>query len=372
MLPTDTATHRVAADALRAFAAAVLERIGVPTAQADDAADVLVWANLRGVDTHGVRNLRRLYVDSIQNGRFRPAPELRIEHETPFSARVDGGGGLGLSAACWAMRLAMDKAEQAGIGLVAMRNSYHFGAAGYFPWMALQRDLIGVALTGRFAGQSLDGGVLPTFGARPMFSTNPISVAFPTQDEPPFLLDMATSIVPYNRIMMYNELGRTVPEGWGMTADHMPTTDPAVIRQLLPLGGTREFGSHKGYGLSMMVAVLCSVLSGGWSDLVPEGPAAFDGHAQDNDAHFFAALRVDAFRPVDEFKRGMDAMIRALHASPTEAGQERIYVPGEPEHDVLAQRQREGIPVPDNVLEDLTILAQEHHVPLPPFSENNQ
>lgn len=351
------------------YATAVLEKAGVPPNQARDAAEVLVWANLRGVDTHGVRNLELIYCTMIRDKRIDPAGEFQIRHETPVSARVDGNRGLGLSASCMAMRLAMQKAQQSGIGMVAIANSYHFGAAGYYPWMALQEDMIGVALTARFAAKGTEIGVVPTFAAVPMFSTNPISIAFPTQEEPPYLLDMATSTSPYNRITMYKELGRSVPLGWGMDANGNPATDPNVIRQLLPLGGTREQGGHKGYGLSMMVEVLCAVLSGGWNNHMPEADDAFEGYRQASDAHFLAAFRIDLFQPVDEFKRGMDAMIRALHAAPKAEGQDRVYVPGEIEHEVEQDRRANGIPLPQNVVDTLQALGREFGVPFPQTSK---
>lgn len=359
------AVLRVEPATLTDYATRVLENAGVPTDQARDAAQVLVWANLRGVDTHGVRNLELIYCKMMRNGMTKPNGEFRIEHETPVSARVNGDGGLGLSASVWAMRLAMEKARAAGIGMVAVSNSYHFGAAGYYPWMALQEDMIGIGLTGRFAPRGSEIGVVPTFAAVPMFSTNPISIGFPTHEEIPYLLDMATSTSPYNRITMYKELGRSVPLGWGTDAAGNPSTDPNVIRHLFPLGGTREQGSHKGYGLSMMVEVLCGVLSGGWSNLWPPDETGFDGYRQQGDAHFLAAFRVDLFQPVDEFKRAMDAMIRALHAAPKAHGQDRIYVPGEIEYEVEQERRATGIPLPQNVVDTLHALGQEFNVPFP-------
>jgi LDH2 family malate/lactate/ureidoglycolate dehydrogenase len=364
-MSTIPTTHFIQARDLRCFTATVFEQAGVSADRAADAADVLVWANLHGVDTHGVRNLRPLYIQFILGGRIRANGEYRIEHETPFSARVDGGGGLGLAAACWGMRLAIHKAQQAGVGLVAMRNSYHFGAAGYYPCLALAHDMIGIALTGRLYAQGAELGVLPTFGAKPMLSTNPIAISFPTLEELPFLLDMATSAAPYNRVLMHRELGKPVPAGWGLDSQGQPTTDPATLRHLLPLGGSRELGGHKGYGLAMMVEVLCAVLSGGWHNLFPDDPRAFDGHVQDNDAHFFGAMRIDAFRPVEEFKRGMDAMIRALRAAPKALGHDRIYVAGEIEHETAQQRLRDGIPLPENVAADLRALSAQFSVPLP-------
>jgi LDH2 family malate/lactate/ureidoglycolate dehydrogenase len=230
--------------------------------------------------------------------------------------------------------------------------------------MALSQDLIGICMTGRFYARDHNYGVMPTFGSKSMFSTNPLSIAFPTQEEPPWLLDMATSTVPFNRIMMMQDNGEQIPLGWGVDADGQPTTDPAQVRFLFPLGGTREQGGHKGYGLAMMVSVLCNVLAGGWDQLYPDDSLAYDGYRVDGDSHFFAAMRIDLFRPVDEFKRGMDAMIRALHAAPKEPGHDRIYVAGEIEHETELKRLRDGIPLSQVVLTDLQELAAQYDVPL--------
>ena len=354
----------VAADALHAFTREVFVRAGFSAQHAADGADVLVWASRRGVDTHGVRNLKLIYLRMLESGHIKPQANFFIEHETPVSARVNGDGGLGLAAASWAMRLALDKAEQSGMAFVTMRNSFHLGAAGYYPAMALERDMIGLCLTGRFNAQGVDIGVLPTFGSRPMFSTNPIAVAFPTQHEAPWVLDMATSIAPYNRVILHRENGLPVPPQWGLTAEGEPTPDALLMQKMWPLGGDRAHGGHKGYGLSMMVATMCAVLSGGWDDGHDGDEQAFNGYRQSGDSHFFGAIRIDAFRPVDGFKRGMDAMIQALHAAPKEAGQDRIYVAGEIEHETEQKRMKDGIPLTAVTVTDLQELSEKYGVGL--------
>ena len=355
---TDKAAKvRVNADKLRAFAQTIFECAGVPSDHAADAADVLVWANLHGVDTHGVRNLKPLYIEGIANGKIEPKPTFRIEHETPVTARVDGDRGLGLAAGPWAMRLAMRKAQESGVGIVAVRNSHHYGAAGYHAMLAVPQDMIGVSLTAILWAKGNSLGVLPTFGKVPMLSTNPISVAVPTGVEPTFLLDMATSITPYNRVLLYQEVGQPIPEGWALDSEGQPTTDPAIARQLFPLGGSRETGGHKGYGLSVMVEIFCALLSGGWD----QGENGFE---QTRDAHFLMALRVDAFRPVPDFKAGMDAMIDALHNVPPVDGQERVMVAGEPEARTRQRRSEMGVPLAPNVMDDLAALAARFNVPL--------
>ncbi|HMN26950.1 MAG TPA: Ldh family oxidoreductase [Caldilineaceae bacterium] len=354
----------IQAETLHRFVRTLFGHADLSPEHAFDAAEVLLYASRRGVDTHGVRNLKPLYFTQFAQGVVNLQPEFKYEHETPVSARIDGDRGLGLVAGPWAMRLAMRKAAASGIGMVAMHNSYHYGAAGYYPWMALADDMIGICMTGRFYARDHNYGVMPTFGAKSMFSTNPLSISFPTAQEPPWLLDMSTSTVPFNRIMMMRDNGESIPLGWGVDADGQPTTDPSSVRFLYPLGGTREQGGHKGYNLAMMVSVMCNLLAGGWDQLYPDDPLAFDGYRVDGDSHFFAAMRVDLFRPVDDFKRGMDAMIRALHASPKEPGQERIYVAGEIEHETEVKRLRDGVPLSPVVLNDLQALSQEFGVPL--------
>jgi len=348
---------RIADDKLRKFATNVLEEVGVPSDQAADAADVLVWANLHGVDTHGVRNLSHNYVEGLLADRIKKSPQFRIEHESSVTARIDGDKGLGLSAGPWAMRLAMQKAKEHGVGITVVRNSRHYGAAGYHAMMPIAQDMIGISLTGIMWPKGSEIGVLPTFGTIPMLSTNPIAIAVPAGVEPAFLLDMATSITPYNRVMLYQEVGKPLPEGWALDGNGVATTDPSVAKQLLPLGGSREFGGHKGFGLAVMVEIFCALLSGGWEK-------GADGFGQSGDAHFMMALRVDAFRPVSDFKEGMDAMIDAFHQSPTIEGRERVMVAGEPEAKNAKRRGQMGIPLPPNVAEDLLALSKRFNVPL--------
>lgn len=353
------------ADALEVFACQVFLELGLSSRHAQDAARVLVWASLRGVDTHGIRNLGSVYARMIDEGHVDPRATFAVEHETPFSVRANGGSGLGMAAGVWAMNLAIEKARTSGAGMVAMRNSRHYGAAGFYPAMALAHDMIGVCMTGRFMPRGTPIGLVPTFAALPMFSTNPLAFAAPTLEEPPFLLDMATTIAPYNRVMLYQELGLPLPAGWAVDEAGAPSTDPLHMNRLLPLGGTREMGSHKGYGLAMVVQILSGVLSGSWSAGCESEDDSFDGFGQADDGHFFAAMRIDAFQPADDFKRAMDAMIRALHASPKQAGQERIYVAGEIEHENEVHRRKHGIPIPPNVQADLKGLAERFGLELP-------
>ena len=218
---------------------------------------------------------------------------------------LDGGGGLGLVVGTRAMRLAIEKARAVGVGLVAVRNSRHYGAAGVYARMALAHDLIGFSVT------NSDKLVVPTYGRESRIGTNPIGVAVPAGAAPPFLLDMATSAVPLGKIMLARRNGLTLPVGWAADEEGVPTTDPEVAfraLRLLPLGGTPEQGSHKGYGLGVVVDILAGVLSGA-GVAVGQGLGGQVGH-------FFAALRVDLLRPIEEFKAGMDEYLNALRETP--------------------------------------------------------
>ncbi len=339
-------------------------RIGYPHDQAADAADVLLWASLRGVDTHGVRNLKSYYVDRTLEGLLRPDAQLRIECDTPHSACLDGDSGLGLACACRAMRLAIDKSRHAGLGMVCVRNTHHLGPAGYFAHLAVEHGMLGLCMTGHFFGQGHSTGVAPLGSLLPMFSTNPLSFAAPCGRHPPFVLDMATSVATVNRIEMHAQEGRPIPAGWSRDAAGNPTTDPAAARVLLPLGGTAELGGYKGIGLAMMVSVLSGVLSGAWApveralgDALSATPQT-DRYDQPTMGHLFVAARIDAFQPLDHFRHAMDAMIDALHTTPMIDPNGQSCYPGELESATAADRTKHGIPISDHLFGELQALAE--------------
>ncbi len=352
--------------ALKSFCKRVFERLDVPSEDAEITADVLVRADLRGIGSHGVARLRR-YVDGIRRGQMLPRPEVRRTYETPTTALIDGGGGLGPPVAYRAMLLAMDKAEAMGVGLVAVRNSNHYGIAGYYAMMALERDLIGVSMT------NADVLVVPTFGKKAMLGTNPISVAVPAGKERPYVLDMATSTVPRGKLETYYREGKEIPLGWATDERGLATTDPARVLKnlasragggLLPLGGEGELmGGHKGYGLALLVDILCGVLPGaGYADTIY--PKAPDGRPLPaNVGHFFGAIRIDAFRPLEDFKETMDDLLRRLKDSPKAEGQDRIYIHGEKAFEMEERRRKEGIPLHPKVVADLRAIAEEVGVP---------
>jgi L-2-hydroxycarboxylate dehydrogenase (NAD+) len=351
---------------LTEFCQNVFEKMGIPPKDAFTTTEVLVLADLRGIDSHGVARLRR-YVTGLKNGMMLAKPQMKVVHETPITALLDGGAALGQVAGKRGMEMAIEKALKSGAGFVTVRNSNHYGIAGYYSLMALKHDLIGISLT------NSDVYVVPTFGREVMLGTNPISVTVPAMKERPFVLDMSTAVATLGKLEVHNRMGKKIPLGWATDEKGRSCDDPPRILGnirgkvgggILPLGGEgEEFGGHKGYGLDLLVDILCGVLSGsGYSNMLypktPEGkplPSLV--------GHFFGALRVDAFRPVEEFKKDMDGLIHRLKNSAKAEGQSRIYIHGEKEFEMEEKYRKEGIPLYYKVYEDLKAIGAEIGVP---------
>jgi len=350
------------AEPLTAFCQRVFEKMGVPSQEAFVTSEVLVMADLRGIDSHGVARLRR-YFTGLKNRVMVPRPEIKVLRETPVTALLDGGAALGQVAGVKGMKMAIEKAIKNGLGFVAVGNSNHYGIAGYYSMMALKHDLIGIALT------NSDAYVVPTFGKEVMLGTNPISVTFPTQKEKPFVLDMSTAVATLGKMEVYARMGKKIPPGWATDEKGQSCDDPGLVLKnirsragggILPLGGEgEEFGGHKGYGLDILVDILSGVLSGSGNTnlLYPKTP---EGKPLPSlVGHFFGAMRVDFFRPVEDFKRDMDDLIRRLKNSAKAEGQERIFIHGEKEFELEEKYRKEGIPLYFKVYEDLQTIAEE-------------
>lgn len=321
--------------------------LGVPAADAEISADVLLAADLRGVDSHGMIRLNSYYGDRIRKGLINPKSPTTIVHQTPTSALIDGGNGLGHVVSYRAMELCITKAKQAGMAMVTVRNSNHYGIAGYYAMMALSHNLIGVSFTN---SQPL---VAPTYGRTAMLGTNPIAVAVPAAKERPYVLDMATSIVPIGRITVYEKAQKPIPEGWGIDSQGQVTTNPTEVLEggaLMPLGGIDLMRGYKGYGLGLMVDIFSGVLSG--SAFGADVDIRDDKHVA-RTGHFFAAIDITAFRPLDEFTRDMDALIKMMKDSPKAVGQDRIYIHGEKEFENYERNLRQGVPLLAPVVEGL-------------------
>jgi LDH2 family malate/lactate/ureidoglycolate dehydrogenase len=357
-----TEAVQVWAEPLKDFCVRAFQKIGIPEEDARITAEVLVTADLRGVDSHGVARLRR-YVKGVRDGMMVPQPDVQMLTETPTTAMIDAGGGLGQPVSYRAMETAIDKALNYGSGFVTVKNSNHYGIAGYYSMMALEHDCIGISMTNAAVL------VVPTFGRDAMLGTNPISVAAPSGEERPFVLDMATSTVPRGKLEVYQRLEKPLPIGWATDETGTPTADaPQVLQNLkeraggglLPLGGAGELlGGHKGYGLSLWVDVFCGILAGAAYANTVYPKTDDDQPLPSEIGHFFGAWRVDAFRPVDEFKAAMDDIQRRLKGAPKADGQDRIFIHGEKEYEVADQRAEEGIPLNPKVAGDLRDIAEE-------------
>ncbi|MEP5614301.1 MAG: Ldh family oxidoreductase [Cyclobacteriaceae bacterium] len=346
------------------FTSQLLQKIGCPKAEAEQAAQVLISADLRGVDSHGVARLSG-YVRLHEKGRLNVSPKIKTTHETPSTAVVDGDLGLGLVVGPHAMNLAIEKAKAVGSGWVAVKNSNHYGIAGYHAMMALGHDCIGISLT------NASPLVSPTFSKERLLGTNPISIAIPAKNQPPFVLDMATTTAANGKLEVLQRKGLDAPEGWLQNQEGKITTDAKGLingGSMRPLGGDREHGSHKGYALGSVVDILSAVLSGAnYGPWVPPFVAFIEPNPNpvgDGLGHFFGAMRIDAFREADEFKHHMDNWIQRFRASETVDDAEKVLIPGDPEREMEEQRSKEGIPVLPQVVEDLKDLGEKFGVTL--------
>ncbi len=345
-----TERPRIGADKLTDFAIRALRKVGVPEEDAQITARMLVATDLRGVDSHGVAHLAPYYVRGIKEGLINVKPKMKVFSQAPSTATMDGDQGLGFVIGYRAMMEAMHQAEKTGAGFIAVRNSTHFGAGAVYAMMALERDMIGIAMTNTGAGVVAPGSTKPAVG------TNPLAVAVPAGEKPPFVLDMAISIVTDGKLEMAQREGASIPEGWAIDKEGKPITDPTKRLPseggLLPLGGTPTFGSYKGFGLGVLVDILCGVLSGSCAGILktPE---------MRSNNHFFGALRIDSFLPVENFKKSMDEMITAFEALPTLPGVKKIYVAGGHGAEIIKDRKANGIPLNSKVIEELQELAKE-------------
>jgi LDH2 family malate/lactate/ureidoglycolate dehydrogenase len=345
--------YRVFGNRLQAWASSILRSKNVPEIDAECVAEVLVAGDLRGVTTHGVLFSLKHYVDRIERAMINLTPQLRTIRESAATILLDGDNGFGHVAARHAMRLAMQKALDCGIGVASVANSTHLGMLGYYPLMAATEDLVGIALT------STAPTVVPTFGVKPMIGTNPISVSAPASKHPPFIMDFATSVVAGGKVQVANLNNVSLPQGWMVDKEEKPLTDASLFLKegfLLPLGGDQVRGSHKGYGLALAVDILCGVLSGsGYGAIMVRG----------QNYHFLGALNISAFQAVEDFKATMDRMIEDLHSSPKAPGQSRIYVPGEIEHETYLERSVKGIPIPSWAVSWIEVISASTQLALP-------
>ncbi len=350
---------------LSRFTQSVFKAMGCSDSDADNATRVLLSADLRGIDSHGIARLVG-YVRLWEAKRINATPNIRIVHESPSTAVVDGDAGLGLVVAPFAMQVAINKAKTAGTGWVSVRNSNHYGIAGYHAMMALEHDMIGMSMTNASAL------VAPTFSIERMLGTNPIAVAIPSGKQPPFIADFATTTAANGKLEILQRKDGDAPIGWVQDKDGNASTDANALKKqgaLLPLGSDRDHGSHKGYALGSIVDIFSAVLSGAsygpWAPPFPAYVPMPENMPGQGLGHFFGAMRIDAFRTADEFKDHMDNWITRFRNATPAPGQERVLIPGDPEREMEAIRIIEGIPVVDSVVEEISALAQKLGVSAP-------
>ena len=334
----DDIAVRVESAVMRRTVGDIFGKFGMPEEDVRRAVDCLLYADDRGIDSHGVSNMMAYYVAGFRDGSINPAPKMTLTRDYPAAAVVDSDGGLGLTIGPQAMEIAIEKARHCGVGTVLATKGAHFGAAAYHAQLALAHDMIGMAMT--------IGGLLvaPTFGAEARVGLNPIAIAAPAGDEAPFIFDASMSSLAGNKIRLAQRLGTNVLPGWVAEADGTPVMDERPAPEdflMLPLGATREIGSHKGYGLAASIDILCGVLSGA-------GPAL---HRSNGTGHHFTAYNISAFRDLDEYRTEMDAYLRGLRETKTAPGHERVFYAGLEEHEEEIDRRERGIPYHPEVID---------------------
>ncbi|MBT8361169.1 MAG: Ldh family oxidoreductase [Desulfobacterales bacterium] len=348
----ETDLIRIREEDLRRTVAEIFKKMGLSTHDSDQGADVLVMADLRGVESHGVSNTLRSYVKDYENGSLNPATGYQLLRETPGTAVIDAERRLGIVVGAQAMALAIEKAAQVGVGVVTVRNSGHLGAVGYYTMMAAKKNMVGVCFG--CSGMPTPS-VVPTFASSPMFGTNPISIAAPARKEAPFLFDIATSAISGNKVRLAVRLQTPLLPGWVADQKGQPLAEETLVFDrnqfsLLPLGGTREHGSHKGYGLAMMTEILAAILSGS-IPIMLDNLSGAKGH--------FAAYDISAFTDIEAFKDQMDQMLEHLRSAPPAEGHERVLYPGLLEHEEEGQRRINGIPLHREVIDWFDSITKE-------------
>ena len=345
---------------LKQFVEHLFTAMGCPKADALSVAEVLIAAELRGIPSHGLLRVKDYYA-MVKAGRINTCPEVNILHETPSTATVDGDNALGAVAAKKSMQVAIEKAKKVGTGWVATSNTNHFGIAGFYSLMALEHDMIGIALT------NANPLVAPTYSADRLLGTNPIAVAIPTQNQPPFVADFATTPVARGKLAIKSKLGEEIPHGLVQNKEGNPTTNPGDIEQggaILTLGGNgMQLGGHKGFCMTALVDIFSSVLSGAnFGPFVPPQVAYLPLLHQSVGkglGHFFGAMRIDAFRSAEEFKLSMDEWISTFKNAKAAQNQSGVVIPGDPERKSEALKAKQGISIMPAILNDLNVIASE-------------
>jgi len=348
------------ADTLKNFMKDVFIGLEVPEEDSEICADVLITSDLRGIESHGIQRMK-MYYDRIKDGIYNPKTKFKITNEGPTTAVIDGGIGMGPVTAYNAMKLAIEKAKNYGLGAVAVRNSTHFGIAGYYSLMAIKEGMIGIAVT------NARPSIPPTFGVEPMLGTNPLTAGTPTDEDFPFLIDCATSIIQRGKVEVYDRINKPLPEGVVINGDGKSKSNASEVLKnltnktaaLLPLGGKgEETSGYKGYGYATLVEILSSALQDGiyLRDTIgiEEG-----GKTYLKVGHFFLAININSFIPLDSFKKNAGNIMRDLRSSKKMPGHDRIYTAGEKESVSEKERLKNGVPLNESIQQDIKIMQKE-------------
>jgi L-2-hydroxycarboxylate dehydrogenase (NAD+) len=339
------------------FTSQIFQKMGCSKDDAESISKVFIAAELRGLPSHGMIRLKD-YFELWKAGRINASPTIRIVHETPSTAVVDGDNAVGMVSATYSMKVAISKAKQAGTGWVSTRNSNHYGIAGYYSMMALEHDMIGICMT------NANPLVAPTFSISRMMGTNPIAVAIPAGIHPPFVADFATTPIARGKLAVSEKKGEKVSFGYVQDKDGNSSDDPGILAKggsMVTLGGDYEHGSHKGFCLAAIVDIFSAVLSGAnFGPFVPPSVAylpVLDKKVGEGTGHFFGAMRIDAFQTADQFKAKMDEWIETFKSAKVTPGHEKVLIPGEPERVKEAKIRKEGINVILPIAKELKEIA---------------
>lgn len=345
------------ADYLKSFTYNVFKKIGCSEKDAGTIAEILLAAERRGISSHGMIRVKDYYL-MFEKGRININPSIEIERETPSTAVINGDGGYGMVVAKHSMELAIKKAKNAGTGWVTTNNSNHFGIAGYYAMMALEEDMVGIAMT------NANPLVAPTFSKDKLLGTNPIAVAVPTAKHPPFVADFATTPIARGKLGIKSKKGESVEEGFVQDAEGRPSTNPDIIKEggaILPLGGDRLHGSHKGYCLNSIVDIFSAIFSGAnFGPFVPPQVPFLPvpkNQVGKGLGHFFGAMRIDAFESKEEFKKRMDNWIDTFRSAESIQGEPEVLIPGDPEREMEKKADKKGIKILKPIQKDLKELA---------------
>lgn len=343
---------------LENFTIKVFEKMGCSSEDAISAAKVFIAAELNGLPSHGMLRIKD-YFQLWQAGRINVKPNVRIVHESPSTAVVDGDGAIGMIAATKSMEIAIQKAKTAGTGWVSTRGSNHYGIAGYYSMMALEHDMIGICMT------IANPVVAPTWSVTPMLGTNPIAVAIPAKSYPPFVADFSTTPIARGKLAVAGKKGEKVPFGYVQDKDGIPSDNPDILKEggsMLTLGGDFEHGGHKGYCMSAIVDIFSCVLSGAnFGPFCPPSVAylpVLDEKVGEGTGHFFGAMRIDAFQEKDAFLSQMDKWIETFKSAKPGKGHERVLIPGEPEREKRERLLKEGINVLEPIQKEMKEIAE--------------